>query len=183
MHHSLKRRFIGIDPGLAGAVAALDLHADGATVLRVHDLPVLTTKTKGAKGKSTLDLASLLRLFDSLHFPALTDGAHVHAVLEAVSAMPGQGVSSMFSFGRVYGSIEAALAAARIPYDSVTPSVWKRALSIPAAKDGAVLRADQLLPASAHLWRGPRGGLMDGRAEAALLAYYGLRSSGVSVTA
>jgi crossover junction endodeoxyribonuclease RuvC len=181
MKNPLKTRFIGIDVGLAGAVAALDLHADGSQRIEVHDLPTLKTKAKGAKGKTTLDIASLLRLFDALHFPALTDGAQVSATLEAVAAMPGQGVSSMFSFGRAFGTVETALAATRIPYDPVTPSVWKRALRIPAAKDGAVVRADQLLPSNAHLWRGPRGGLMDGRAEAALLAYYGLQSTRGSV--
>jgi crossover junction endodeoxyribonuclease RuvC len=174
---ALLERFIGVDVGLHGAVAALDVGAGGFVGLTVHDLPVLRTKTERAKGKATLDIASTLRLFDQLHAPRLLDGADVRATLEMVSAMPGQGVSAMFSFGRALGTIEAALAASRIPYDPVRPNAWKRVLRVPAAKDGAVLRADQLFPSSAHLWRGPRGGLLDGRAEAALLAYYGWTSA------
>jgi crossover junction endodeoxyribonuclease RuvC len=173
----VKSRFLGVDVGLSGAVAALDVGPDGVIAVEVHDLPVLRTKTAKAKGKSVLDVVGLLRLLDRLHLPALTEGVAVRATLEMVSAMPGQGVSSMFSFGRALGTVETALAAARIPVDPVRANEWKRALRVPAAKDGAVQRADQLLPSAGHLWRGPRGGILDGRAEAALLAFYGWQAS------
>jgi hypothetical protein len=173
MNTSLRERFLGVDVGIHGAVAALDVGADGFVGLSVHDMPILRSKTAKAKGKATMDTASIVRLFDQLHAVRLLDGADVRATLEMVAAMPGQGVSAMFSFGRALGTIETALAASRIPCDPVRPNVWKRALRVPAAKDGSVLRADQLFPSSAHLWRGSRGGLLDGRAEAVLLAYYG----------
>lgn len=169
-------RILGIDVGLSGAIAALDFPPNRGTVpsrVEVYDLPTLATKGKTAKGSRTLDVVALLRLLDRLHAPSLIDGTEVRAVLEDVHSMPGQGVASMFSFGRSLGVIETALAASRIPFDPVRPNVWKKALRVPVAEDGIVLRVDQLLPGYSHLWRGPRGGILDGRAEAALLALYG----------
>jgi hypothetical protein len=77
----------------------------------------------------------------------------------------------MFAFGRGFGSILGVLAALRVPVELVTPATWKRTLSVPAGKDGARLRASQLLPAHGGHWRRAKD---DGRAEASMLAWYGL---------
>lgn len=50
------------------------------------------------------------------------------AFIEKVGAMPGQGVTSMFSFGRSYGFLRACLTAADIPWGEVTPGVWQRSM-------------------------------------------------------
>jgi crossover junction endodeoxyribonuclease RuvC len=149
---------LGIDPGFGGALAWLDLGGD----LHVEDMPVLTVERNG-KVKREIDLAALVALIES-HRPAL-------AVVEHVGAMPGQGVSSMFAFGRGFGSILGALAALRVPVELIEPATWKKAVRVPAGKDGARLRASQLLPAHAGHWRRAKD---DGRAEAAMLAWYGL---------
>lgn len=167
------RRWVGIDIGLSGGIAVLDFPAaGGAPTVAAHDMPVLRSKRKTSKGNGVVDVAGLARLLDAIHGVTLLDGRPVRVGYEEVASMPDQGVASMFSFGRALGAVEGALAASRLPVLPVRPAQWKRAMRVPAAKDGTVARADQLLPGAAHLWRGPRGGLLDGRAEAALIALY-----------
>jgi crossover junction endodeoxyribonuclease RuvC len=72
------------------------------------------------------------------------------------------------------------LAALGVPMSFVAPATWKRALQVPAAKDGARARASQLLPAAAGHWPLVKH---DGRAEAALIALYGLRFLGAITSA
>jgi len=67
-----------------------------------------------------------------------TNGAELRhggfAYIEKVHAMPGQGVTSMFSFGQNYGMLRAFLIAAGIPFEEVTPQAWQKALSLPTVK-------------------------------------------------
>jgi hypothetical protein len=154
----------GIDPGLSGALFFLDPH-DPATGESV-DLPVHLL-TRGGKNKREVDIAGLIRIL-ALH--QLT-----HAFVEQVGAMPGQGVSSVFAFGKTYGIILGVLAARSIPLTLVAPVRWKRALGVPKAKAAARARASQLLPQAAHQWPLKKH---DGRAEAALIALYGARQLG-----
>jgi crossover junction endodeoxyribonuclease RuvC len=152
----------GIDPGLSGAVALLDA-ATGA-IVDIFDMPTLAL-SRGGKNKRELDPHSLAG--------AIGRDRMGHAFVELVGAMPGQGVSSVFSFGKSYGITLGVLATLGVPMSFVAPAAWKRALQVPAAKDGARARATQLMPAAAHHWPLVKH---DGRAEAALIAYYGLRS-------
>lgn len=149
---------LGIDPGFGGALAWLDL----AGGLAVADMPILTVK-RNRKTKREIDVDELAGLIER-HRPAF-------AVVERVGAMPGQGTSSMFAFGRGFGSILGVLAAHRVPVELVAPVTWKRTLAVPAGKHGARLRASQLLPAYGGHWRRAKD---DGRAEASMLAWYGL---------
>ena len=149
---------VGIDPGLSGALA---FYCDGQC--RTEDMPVLLV-TRGGKSKRDIDphaLTSLLRL-----------NPVVHAFIEQVGAMPGQGSSSLFAFGKGYGIVIGVLAAVGIPYSFVSPRTWKSALIVPAAKDGARARASQLIPSAAGQWKLVKN---DGRAEAALIALWGSR--------
>jgi crossover junction endodeoxyribonuclease RuvC len=151
----------GIDPGLSGAVALLDTARPEH--VQVFDMPVLAL-SRGGKNKRELDAHALAR--------ALAQPIG-HAFVEQVGAMPGQGVSSVFAFGRAYGCLLGILAAQGVPMTTVAPRRWKTALGVPANKDGARARASQLLPAAAHQWSLKRH---DGRAEAALLSLYGFRA-------
>jgi crossover junction endodeoxyribonuclease RuvC len=152
---------LGIDPGLAGALAVFNAD-DGGLV--VHDAPTL--RIKPGSNRRELDLAALASMIDQ-------DASHItHAFLERAGAMPGQGVSSMFSLGQTYGMIRGLLAANFIPLTIVGARTWKAALSVPAAKDGARARASQLLPRHAGLWTRKKD---HGRAESALIALYGAR--------
>jgi crossover junction endodeoxyribonuclease RuvC len=152
----------GIDVGLTGAVAFFDPAVPG-TVATV-DIPVHML-ARGLKSKREIDIA---RLTDILTVRRID-----HAFVEQVGAMPGQGVSGVFAFGKAYGVILGIIVARNIPLSLVPPVRWKRALHVPKAKDGARARASQLFPEAAHQWQLKKH---DGRAEAALIALYGARN-------
>ena len=150
---------LGVDPGINGALVFFDVDRGR---LEIHDMPTIVGSGTGRRSVNEAAVGLLVR--------SRADGLR-HAYVERVAAMPGQGVSSMFSFGRSYGVILGVLAALTVPVTLVQPQRWKAALSVPAAKDGARARASQLLPAFASQWPLVKH---DGRAEAALIAYYGV---------
>lgn len=146
----------GIDVGLSGAIVILD--TEGSFV--VSDMPTHAL-VRGGKNKREVDAHRLKQ----------TLGWKIdHAFVEQVNAMPGQGVSSVFAFGKAYGVIIGVLATLEIPMTFVAPMKWKKALQVPASKDGARARASQLLPQAASQWPLVKH---DGRAEAALIALWG----------
>ena len=150
--------FIGIDPGLNGAIAFFNL-AKGH--LSVVDMPVVEVLRGGKKKRevSAQMLAQVIRLAER---PCT-------AVFERVNAMPGQGVTSVFSFGRSSGIVEGVLAALAIPAHIITPQVWQKAASVRGGKDGSRQRATELFPAYAGLFARKKD---DGRADAACMAWY-----------
>jgi crossover junction endodeoxyribonuclease RuvC len=105
-------------------------------------------------------------------------GHPMFGVIEAQQAMPGQGVTSMFSVGQRYGLLTGLLIGLQIPFEAVRPQAWMRALGIPpkADKRAHVERALSLFPTAEVT--GPRGGMKDGRADALLIAEYGRRTHG-----
>jgi len=156
----------GIDPGLHGAIALLSADpGGGVSVSEVLDIPTHTLP-RGGKNKSEVDVYQLVLDLEA----RMPIGS---AFVEQVWSTPQQGVSSAFAFGKTYGICLGVLAALGVPVTLVPPRRWKAALAVPAAKDGARARASQLLPASAGLWR---LGKHDGRAEASLIALWGVRS-------
>lgn len=152
--------YIGIDPGLFGAVAILD--TPPGTPLDVRDTPTVTLQmSRGTRREYDVSgMAAILAPFMRLH---------VHVILEESQAMPGQGVRSTFTTGLGFGLWLGVLAALTLPYTRVRPAIWKRALSLGKDKERARLRAMQLFP-TADLRRKKD----HGRAEALLLAWYGL---------
>jgi crossover junction endodeoxyribonuclease RuvC len=158
---------IGIDPGLDGALAFYEPLRGSLVVV---DMPTdaITKRIKGkAKTKRIVSAEGLVRILDA---HALRRG-RVHATVELVNAMPGQGVTSMFTFGDGAGVIRGVLAALDIPFARETPQVWKRAVGIPtgADKDASRARAASVFPAYASAFARKKD---DGRADAALLAYF-----------
>jgi len=97
---------IGIDPGKSGGIALLNERGEAEFVAKMPDTERDLWDT----------IASLKNWNDQ---PA-------KAIIERVHAMPGQGVTSMFTFGQGYGSIRMALIAAGIPFDEVTPQRWQK---------------------------------------------------------
>lgn len=152
--------FIGIDPGKQGAIAALDFTLVGRK-------PILFAGSiNHGKDYNIPDMVELLKHFkprDPL------------VVIERATARPGQGVVSMFTFGKGYGIWLGILAALGIPYQVVHPSVWtKRMLlgSSGAGKNRGVQIARQLFPQ----WQ-PKTKKEEGYADAILLAEYAHRIS------
>jgi crossover junction endodeoxyribonuclease RuvC len=149
---------LGIDPGLNGAMAYYETDID---VLVVMDMPTVEV-TRNGKNKREVSPALLADL--------IAGRGIKKAYMERVSAMPGQGVSSMFSFGRSVGVIEGVLAAYEIPVTHVTPQAWMKAMGIRAGKDGSRERAMQLFPQYSSMFSRKKD---DGRSDAALIAKYG----------
>ncbi len=102
-------RHIGIDPGLSGAIAVLT-----DDTLQIHDMPVMTVDRNGKAKRqvSANELAELLNLYA---------GKDCHVYCERVGAVSGQGVTSVFSFGRSFGMIEGILAALRRVFVAFEP--------------------------------------------------------------
>ena len=152
---------IGIDPGLSGAIALLNPYTGG---IEIYDMPTLPNP----KGKPETDLRELGRILR----PFSDKGRNI-AVIEKVSAMPGQGVSSMFRFGQNFGAIQMAAAGHGYEIHYVTPTSWKKHFRL--SKDKGVSRglAGDRFPANSHQFTRVKD---DGRAEAALLALYGLET-------
>lgn len=142
----------GIDPGANGGLA---LVLDGNLML-VAEVP------KVGKEIDKVAWAKEWRMA----------GAVDHIFIEQVGAMPGQGVTSMFNFGTVYGFVQALAFSAGVPVSFVRPQEWKKGVGIPNGSDKSAsrIRASQLFPNDADKWSRVRD---DGLAEAALIAYYG----------
>lgn len=154
---------IGIDPGLTGAVAIL---CNG--VLAIFDTPTECIK-KGKSNKQEFLPAEMASIFSAVR------GQECCCFIEKVGAMPGQGVSSMFGFGKGYGMWIGILAALRIPYTLVTPQAWKKALMQGLSdKDASRGRAQQLFPEYSEFFKLKKH---NGRADAALIAEHGRRLS------
>jgi crossover junction endodeoxyribonuclease RuvC len=97
------------------------------------------------------------------------------AWVEQVATRPGEGAVGAFSFGKSYGLVLGVLAAHFIKIEHVTPASWKTALKVKGDKDVSRQRASALFPTYSGLWARVRD---DGRAEAALIAYYGAQNVG-----
>tara|TARA_R110000868_G_scaffold138456_2_gene352614 strand:+ start:2215 stop:2697 length:483 start_codon:yes stop_codon:yes gene_type:complete len=150
---------IGIDPGINGAIA---IFCDGV-LHRLIDMPTLEIDSGKTKKRhiSAAGLATILNVFIS--------DADCHVVTERVTARPGQGVTSMFNFGRSAGIIEGVVAALLIPNTYVTPQAWTKGVGRAAGKDASRMRAMELFPSKAELFKRAKD---DGRADAALIAYW-----------
>lgn len=115
---------LGIDPGMSGAVAVLKPNPAGFTLIGGYQLP---------SGDGRIVVADLIDRLDEL---SPLDVGQV--VIESVHSMPRQGVSTTFTFGRAYGTLEGVIQARRWPLAHIPPSQWKKKLSLPKAdKDGA----------------------------------------------
>jgi crossover junction endodeoxyribonuclease RuvC len=151
-------KFIGIDPGLHGAIAVYD---QGNATLEVHDMPIQPVYV-GGKRRSQLDMAELASLLKQWPLDVV-------ATVERVHSMPAQGVASSFSFGMVYGAILQCLACGEVPTYLTTPQKWKGYFGLDSNKDSARGAAATLFSSHAKLFARKKD---DGRAEAALLALY-----------
>ena len=148
---------IGIDPGLTGGIAVLG--SENKELISLEDMPVIPEG-----GKKKVSGNGLMRIFGGY------DRYQVEMVyLERVGARPGQGVVSMFSFGRSYGAVESAVSFMGFPLTYVTPQRWKRSAGLMGAhKDASRGKVLDLYPeADVHRKKD------NGRADAVLIARYG----------
>jgi crossover junction endodeoxyribonuclease RuvC len=140
---------LGIDVGLTGAVSVF--RGDGCFI-EVFDLPTMQANGKQACVKNIVNAGGLmLDLGQRLGIgPRVgTNGSipNVLAYVETVSAMPKQGVASMFSLGHTLGTVQAVLACLHIPYLLIRPQEWKKALGLlKTEKDESRAKAIALFP-------------------------------------
>lgn len=140
---------IGIDPGKSGGIAWT-----GPEGMRVEKMPDTIS--------GVWDLISYI--VD--HTDQIYRHTETKAYLEQVSAMPGQGVTSCFTFGNGFGHLEMALTAAGIPFERVSPQKWQKAMGCRTGgnKNISKARAGELFP---HIK------FTHATADAALIAEYG----------
>lgn len=145
------KHFMGIDPGQKGAIAVIN---------EMNDIVFL----------SSFSRENMIQCIQELN------GVNIVACVEKVSAMPGQGVTSMFNFGKGAGYIEGVLEYALVPYQLVPPNKWKGTFSLlHKGKDDSIRVCKNLFP-KANLYPTERCRKeSDGMAEALLLAEYAKR--------
>lgn len=152
-------KFMGIDPGAFGAIAILDKDSRELVVI---DMPTIKVK----RGPRVVNQVDAHMLAEAVR-PHVT--GNEKALLEKTWAMPGQGVSSTYAFGRAGGIVEGVLAGLSVPFQLIPPATWTKSMRTFGGKDGSRQRAQELFPDYAHLFARKKD---DGRAEAALLACY-----------
>ena len=128
---------VGIDPGISGSIC---FFKDGR-ILEVIEMPVMT---EGKKNKKQVNGAQIYNEF--LKRINKKDD-EIRVVIEQVSAMPGQGVTSMFNFGQSFGILKGICSAMQLPIFFVRPAKWKKYFNlINSQKDASRTRAIEIFP-------------------------------------
>jgi len=129
-------RIIGIDPGLSGGIAILD----DLKIFDIYDMPIMS---EGKKNKNQLNSAQLVNIIKK----NIISNGDTFLIVEQVSAMPGQGVTSMFNFGQTFGSIKGICAALNLPIFFVRPAKWKKHFDlINSSKDASRTKVIEMYP-------------------------------------
>ena len=156
---------IGIDVGASGAIAVFE----NGKLIAVHDMPTKTIVIN-KRNKKRVDADALNELLDF----------HVDmAVIEAVTAMPNQGVSSMFAFGQAAGIVEGVVASVTNNVMYVRPQSWKGYFNLTNDKGTSREIAAQLWPEMSDRFKRVKD---DGRAEAALIGLWGIENENKAVS-
>ena len=129
---------IGIDPGISGSICFLE---DGI----IKDVLEMPTMTEGKKNKKQVNGS---QIFNEISFRIKTyEKKNIKVVIEQVSAMPGQGVTSMFNFGQSFGILKGICRAMQLPIYFVRPAKWKKYFNlINSEKDASRTRAIEIFP-------------------------------------
>ena len=129
---------IGIDPGISGSICFFQ---DG----KIVDVVEMPTMTEGKKNKKQVNGSQIFNEI-SEKIKKL-DKKEIKVVIEQVSAMPGQGVTSMFNFGQSFGILKGICSAMHLPMYFVRPAKWKKYFNlINSEKDASRTRAIEVFP-------------------------------------
>tara|TARA_B100000609_G_scaffold185774_1_gene169982 strand:- start:348 stop:842 length:495 start_codon:yes stop_codon:yes gene_type:complete len=129
---------IGIDPGISGSICFFE---DGK-ILDVIDMP---TMTDGKKNKRQVNGAQIYN--EILKKVIKSEKKNIRVIIEQVSAMPGQGVTSMFNFGQSFGILKGICSAMQLPMYFVRPAKWKKYFNLlNSEKDASRTRAIEIFP-------------------------------------
>ena len=129
---------IGIDPGISGSICFFEK----GKILDVIEMPIMT---EGKKNKKQVNGSQIFNEIQKrIH---KVENQDVRIVIEQVSAMPGQGVTSMFNFGQSFGILKGISSAMQIPMYFVRPAKWKKYFNlINSEKDASRTRAIEIFP-------------------------------------
>ena len=140
----------GIDPGVSGAICVLK--KEEGKIIEVYEMP---TMIDGKKNKRQVNGAEVTNIFkkelinneiDTKEIPENYE-KFAKVVVEHVTAMPGQGVTSMFNFGQSFGVIKGICAALKIPIYFVRPTKWKKHFNlIKTHKDASRTKVIEIYP-------------------------------------
>ena len=129
---------IGIDPGISGSICFFE---DGK-ILDVIEMP---TMTDGKKNKKQVNGAQIYNEI-STKIRSI-EKQNLRVIIEQVSAMPGQGVTSMFNFGQSFGILKGICSAMQLPMYFVRPAKWKKYFGlIKSEKDASRTKAIEMFP-------------------------------------
>ena len=129
---------IGIDPGISGSICFFE----NGKIIDVVEMP---TMTEGKKNKRQVNGA---QVYNEISKRINKSEKHnVRVVIEQVSAMPGQGVTSMFNFGQSFGILKGICSAMQLPLYFVRPAKWKKYFGlINSEKDASRTKAIEMFP-------------------------------------
>ena len=129
---------IGIDPGISGSIC---FFLDG----KIIDVVEMPTMTEGKKNKKQVNGSQIFNEISERI--KKIDKKDIKVIIEQVSAMPGQGVTSMFNFGQSYGILKGICSAMQLPMYFVRPAKWKKYFNlINSEKDASRTRAIEIFP-------------------------------------
>ena len=137
---------IGIDPGISGSICFFQ---DGV----IKDVVEMPTMIEGKKNKKQVNGS---QIFNEISEKIKNlDKKNIKVVIEHVTAMPGQGVTSMFNFGQSFGILKGICSAMQLSVYFVRPAKWKKYFNlINSEKDASRTRAIEIFPYySSHLSR------------------------------
>ena len=129
---------IGIDPGITGSICFFE---DG----KIIDVIEMPTMTEGKKNKKQVNGAQIYNeIFKRV---SKVQKFNVRVIIEQVSAMPGQGVTSMFNFGQSFGILKGICSAMQLSMFFVRPAKWKKYFNlINSEKDASRTKAIEIFP-------------------------------------
>ena len=131
---------IGIDPGISGSICFFE---DG----KIIDVVEMPTMTEGKKNKRQVNGSQIFNeISQRIH---KSENHEIRVIIEQVSAMPGQGVTSMFNFGQSFGILKGICSSMQLPMYFVRPAKWKKYFNlINSQKDASRTRAIEIFPYS-----------------------------------
>ena len=129
---------IGIDPGISGSICFFQ----NGKIIDVIEMPTMTEGKKNKKQVNGYQIYNeILKRIDK------EKNEDIRIVIEQVSAMPGQGVTSMFNFGQSFGILKGISSAMQLPMYFVRPTKWKKYFNlINSEKDASRTRAIEIFP-------------------------------------
>ena len=129
---------ISIDPGISGSICFFE----NGKILEVLEMP---TMTEGKKNKKQVKGSQIYN--EILKRIIKTEKQNIRVIIEQVSAMPGQGVTSMFNFGQSFGILKGICSAMQLPMYFVRPAKWKKYFGlINSEKDASRTKAIEMFP-------------------------------------